>query len=177
MEQNPWAPSGPGKHGYWFCRPVSDKKHMFHRDEERHVFMGTSQSGGYHYCGYYRVAGVGWLTPEEWKSLSHPNKAAYMKSICRQPYIELKQRGASSFEQLASKLGKGDLLVPYVQLQCIEFDPAFYGELCRANDSFFEKEGFALHDRVKRRRITEEGGREDDEYESESASYFENEES
>ena len=69
VERNPWSPVRPGQHGYWFL-PAVEMRLSFEVNDERHVFTGTSH-GPYYYCGYYRVAILGQLTPDEWLSLTY----------------------------------------------------------------------------------------------------------
>ena len=68
VERNPWSPIRPGQHGYWFL-PALEMRAPFKVNDKRHVFTGTGD-GPYHYCGYYRIAGFGKLTVDEWLSLT-----------------------------------------------------------------------------------------------------------
>ncbi|TBU31489.1 hypothetical protein BD311DRAFT_776152 [Dichomitus squalens] len=151
MERDPWSPTGPGKHGYWF-RPAKARRVQFRENEKRHVFVGTD-AGLYHYCGYYRIVPSGKLTKDEWSSLPHHHKVRYAQLICPLPDY-LKEHDAESTHDVIDKFDQGLLRAPLMRLQCIRFDVEFYADLCRANDAYFAEVGFELVSRPSKRRRT-----------------------
>ena len=104
-------------------------------------------------------------------------KVKYVRSICSRT-ADLKRYNASSIEEVLSKFnGHGYRALQCLQLQCIEFDEGFYAELCRANEAYFEQEGFVLDKRpVKRRRVASEDEGEDSDESQQDDSDYESEE-
>ncbi|KAI0361243.1 hypothetical protein OH77DRAFT_1492336 [Trametes cingulata] len=167
MDHNAWSPAGPGKHGYMQVGLGRDRK-FFNEGDYRHAFVGT----GKHliYCGWYHVIRVDPLTLEEWATL--PPKSTYSETTMKKE----KNKELKSAQQVLAMYNSGELRAPCVRLQCVKFDTAFYQELVRANDLFFEHKPRPMPpcssggSSTKRRRVSEKASEEkvkDDESEEE----------
>ncbi|KAI8980669.1 hypothetical protein BD414DRAFT_492913 [Trametes punicea] len=154
MDHNAWSPAGPGKHGYMQVGLGRDRK-LFNEGDYRHVFVGA----GKHlvYCGWYHVFRVEPLTKEEWATLPPRVQLTYSETTLNKE----KTREFRSVHQVLALYNSGELRAPCVRLQCVAFDTAFYQELVRANDQFFENKprpvpppvGAAGRSSAKRRRV------------------------
>lgn len=69
MENNPWSPLEPGKHGFMQVGLGHDKK-TFRRPETRHVFVGIGKPTRLIYCGKYELSRTKRLNAKEWATLS-----------------------------------------------------------------------------------------------------------
>ncbi|EIW64423.1 uncharacterized protein TRAVEDRAFT_158665 [Trametes versicolor FP-101664 SS1] len=132
MDHNAWSPAGPGKHGYMQVGLGRDKRLFNDAGDYRHVFVGAGKH--FLYCGWYHVLRVEPLTKEEWETLPPKVKQTYSETtVSKEKSAELK-----SVQQVLRMYNEGVLRAPCVRLQCVEFDTAFYQELARANDQFFQ---------------------------------------
>ncbi|KAL6310030.1 hypothetical protein BKA93DRAFT_757194 [Sparassis latifolia] len=122
MEHNPWAPTGPGSHGFMQVG-LGREKDAFNEPEIRHVFVGAKSQ--YYYCGKYEVVRVERLTVAEWQTLPEHVKKQY--SVTTGNKEKAQKHGTHS--QIRAKYDSGDLLAPCVLLRCIEFDLKFYDAL------------------------------------------------
>lgn len=70
LSVHPWAPQMPGFPGLVFdCPPkVWDDAWI---DDDAFICLAGLQRGKWLYVGHYNWQGHGWLTKEEWRSLSH----------------------------------------------------------------------------------------------------------
>lgn len=151
MDHNAWSPAGPGKHGYMQVGLGRDKRLFKDAGDYRHVFVGAGKH--FLYCGWYHVLRVEPLTKEEWETL--PPKVRHIVICLRDSNAERalaqvkhtysettmskeKSAGLKSVQQVLRMYNEGVLRAPCVRLQCVEFDTAFYQELARANDQFFQ---------------------------------------
>ncbi len=178
MDHNAWSPAGPGKHGYMQVGLGRDKKLFNDAGDYRHVFVGAGKY--FLYCGWYHVLRVEPLTKEEWDTLP-PKVRHYV--IClrdlnadraltqvKHTYSETtvskeKSSELKSAQQVLRMYNEGVLRAPCVRLQCVEFDTAFYQELARANDQYFQHKPLKMRPSAhkdgagpsKRRRVAKEG--------------------
>ncbi|OSD03623.1 hypothetical protein PYCCODRAFT_240508 [Trametes coccinea BRFM310] len=151
MDHNAWSPSGPGKHGYMQVGLGRDRD-LFNDGEYRHVFVGAGKH--FVYCGWYHVLRVERLTKEEWGTLPPKvRKRVFSDSLFDDanallPQVQStyaattmnkeKSKEFKSSQHVLAMYNAGELRAPCVRLQCIGFDTAFYQELVRANDQYFE---------------------------------------
>ncbi|KAI0375346.1 hypothetical protein BV20DRAFT_933411 [Pilatotrama ljubarskyi] len=154
MDHNAWSPAGPGKHGYMQVGLGRDRK-FFNEGDYRHVFVGAGKH--FLYCGWYHVIRVDPLSKEEWATLPPKVQSTYSETTVNKE----KNKDLKSAQQVLSMYNSGELRAPCVRLQCVKFDAAFYQELVRANDQFFEHKprpmppSSAGGSSAKRRRIAE----------------------
>ncbi|KAI0830656.1 hypothetical protein BC628DRAFT_1408103 [Trametes gibbosa] len=130
MDHNAWSPAGPGKHGYMQVGLGRDRKLFNEGGDYRHVFVGAGKH--FLYCGWYHVQRVEPLTKEEWATL--PTKHTYSETTVNKEKSGLLKSGQQALDMYNS----GELHAPCVRLRCEGFDTAFYQELVRANDQFFQ---------------------------------------
>ncbi|TEB39262.1 hypothetical protein FA13DRAFT_1725238 [Coprinellus micaceus] len=123
LDHNPWCPSIPGRHGYIFVG-LGREKDTFLEPEEHNVFVGLKKKGKdtrrFKYLGKYRAVRVQPLTKEEWAGLPEPIRKTYAKTT------KDKTKDTRSADDVAKAYDSGELTVPCVQLQCIDFDYELY---------------------------------------------------
>ncbi|KAH9847373.1 hypothetical protein C2E23DRAFT_871835 [Lenzites betulinus] len=132
MDHNAWCPAGPGKHGYMQVGLGRDRKLFNEGGDYRHVFVGAGKH--FLYCGWYHVQRVDPLTKEEWATLPLKVQQTYSETTVNKEKSGLLRSG----KQVLGMYNSGELRAPCVRLRCVGFDTAFYQELVRANDQFFE---------------------------------------
>ncbi|CDO76625.1 hypothetical protein BN946_scf184868.g39 [Trametes cinnabarina] len=179
MDHNAWSPPGPGRHGYMQVGLGRDRD-LFNNGEYRHVFVGAGKH--FVYCGWYHVLRVERLTQDEWTTLppkvrtnvcsgllsvlhadaDSPNSlATQVQTTYSQTTVNKeKSNDFKSAQHVLAMYNAGELRAPCVRLQCVGFDTAFYQELVRANDRYFEHEprpmppANAAGGSTKRRRVS-----------------------
>lgn len=143
LDHNPWCPSIPGRHGYIFVG-LGREKDTFLEPEEHNVFVGLKKKGKdtrrFKYLGKYRAVRVQPLTKEEWAGLPEPVRPMFSLTfpLCltscfivqiRKTYAKTtkdKTKDTRSADDVAKAYDSGELTVPCVQLQCIDFDYELY---------------------------------------------------
>ncbi|KAJ3538730.1 hypothetical protein NMY22_g5040 [Coprinellus aureogranulatus] len=123
LDHNPWCPSKPGKHGFMFVG-LGREKDTFSEPEVHNVFVGLPKKGKdrrrFRYLGKYKAFRVQPLTVQEWAGLPEHVKKTYAKTT------KDKTKDIRSVEEILKAYDTGELSVPCVQLQCIDFDYELY---------------------------------------------------
>ncbi|RPD65394.1 hypothetical protein L226DRAFT_609717 [Lentinus tigrinus ALCF2SS1-7] len=137
-----WLPTEPGKHGFLpydlEIRKDQDgdleaAAHGYRRGEiytPCHLFVGTrTDSEIFHYHGLYQLTKVDSLTKDEWALLPENAKTYCLAKKLRQLVKEIGPGKTPSLKDLRQKFDHGTIAAPCIRLECIEFDPTFYGKL------------------------------------------------
>ncbi|KAK7058861.1 hypothetical protein VNI00_001485 [Paramarasmius palmivorus] len=127
IDQNPWCPDAPGKHGYMFVGLTVDHS-TFVTKERRHIFLGErktkNKSLDMTYLGLYECLRVDPLTVNEWESLSSDVQRAYSQ------LTKSRTKDQRPWESIKDDYSSGRIHVPCVRLTCVEYDHKLYEGLC-----------------------------------------------
>ncbi|KAJ7706055.1 hypothetical protein B0H17DRAFT_608223 [Mycena rosella] len=149
LQNNPWCPTSPGKHGYMFVGLGSESE-TFKEPEELNLFLSVPRRGNgkldVSYLGLYKVHRDIPLTLEEWKTLSPDVQHSFAKIA--------EERKSGTFASYES----GHTHVPCVRLTCVDFDEVLYDGLLATHKSEARKSKTAKLDSkgsARKRRRTE----------------------
>ncbi|PFH54588.1 hypothetical protein AMATHDRAFT_52223 [Amanita thiersii Skay4041] len=139
LDHNPWCPTTPGQHGYMFVG-LGREKDTFLEPQNYHVFVGLLKDVSYKrrqysYVGVYRAVRVQPLTVDEWNTLSESVKTTYVSRT------KEKVNHNGSLAQMRTAYDGGELAVPCVKLECIDFDNTLFTSLVQLNSNSAEMSG------------------------------------
>ncbi|KII93531.1 hypothetical protein PLICRDRAFT_49566 [Plicaturopsis crispa FD-325 SS-3] len=126
---NPWCPTEPGSHGYMFMGLGTDHD-VYQTADELHLFVGVNMAC-YRYMGLYRMQTTAPLTKEEWATLSEKTQKSYSRITETRVFKEVCSEASDPdrVEQIQREYDSGHLLVPCVELVCVDFDYELYERL------------------------------------------------
>ncbi|KAF8898617.1 hypothetical protein BD779DRAFT_1484828 [Infundibulicybe gibba] len=131
IDHNPWCPSTPGQHGFMFVG-LGREKATFSQPEVHNLFVGSTKGRRqrrYLYMGMYSALRVEPLNVAEWNSLASNVKHIYASRT--------KEKAADprSVDEILTAYNTGELCVPCVRLQCVDFDETLFAALLHAKNT------------------------------------------
>ncbi|KAJ7925903.1 hypothetical protein B0H13DRAFT_1105452 [Mycena leptocephala] len=137
LNQNPWCPLSPGKHGYMFVG-LGNESETFREPEQLNLFLSVPPKSGQGktlevtYLGFYEVSRVAGLSVTEWGTLSRVVQRNYTDTTCSRQSGVTGENKHRAHAKIQAEYGSGVLSVPCVRLRCVGFDDALYAGLLAA---------------------------------------------
>ncbi|KAJ6575241.1 hypothetical protein B0H19DRAFT_1127820 [Mycena capillaripes] len=158
LNQNPWCPRSPGKHGYMFVG-LGNENETFREPEQLNLFLSTPPQGSRNlevtYLGVYEVSRASGLTVAEWETLSPAVQRNYTETTASRR-SHSKTDKPKTVANIHAEYASGRLTVPCVRLVCVGFDEALSAGLLAANSRWNKRErDISDGDSPNKRRRTE----------------------
>ncbi|KAJ6503409.1 hypothetical protein C8R47DRAFT_1106051 [Mycena vitilis] len=162
LNQNPWCPRSPGKHGYMFVG-LGNESDTFREPEHLNLFLSVPpppKSGNaleVTYLGLYEATRVSGLTAAEWQMLSPDVRRNYAETTAHRRGEYKAENKSKLLPLIQAEYASGVLSVPCVRLRAIGFDEALYAGLLAANSGGKKRDRAMSNSDIpdpKRRRTT-----------------------